>query len=35
MRKLNFNLGEQSGHIILGKFATTGDGLLVFRSAFL
>ena len=21
--------GEQSGHIILGKFATTGDGLLV------
>jgi phosphoglucosamine mutase len=30
MRKLNFNLGgEQSGHIILGKFATTGDGLLV------
>ena len=30
MRRLNFNLGgEQSGHIILGKFATTGDGLLV------
>ncbi len=30
MRKLSFNLGgEQSGHIILGKFATTGDGLLV------
>ena len=30
MRKNNFNLGgEQSGHIILGKFATTGDGLLV------
>ena len=29
-RKFNFNLGgEQSGHIILGKFATTGDGLLV------
>ena len=30
MQKNNFNLGgEQSGHIILGKFATTGDGLLV------
>ena len=30
MRKYNFNLGgEQSGHIILGKFATTGDGLMV------
>ena len=30
MKKSNFNLGgEQSGHIILGKFATTGDGLLV------
>ncbi len=30
MKKLNYNLGgEQSGHIILGKFATTGDGLLV------
>ena len=30
MKKNNFNLGgEQSGHIILGKFATTGDGLLV------
>ena len=30
MRKYKFNLGgEQSGHIILGKFATTGDGLLV------
>ncbi len=30
MKKFNFNLGgEQSGHIILGKFATTGDGLLV------
>ncbi len=30
MKKYNFNLGgEQSGHIILGNFATTGDGLLV------
>jgi len=30
MQNNNFNLGgEQSGHIILGKFATTGDGLLV------
>ena len=30
MKNLNYNLGgEQSGHIILGKFATTGDGLLV------
>ena len=30
MQKNNFNLGgEQSGHIILCKFATTGDGLLV------
>ena len=30
MRRYNYNLGgEQSGHIILGKFATTGDGLLV------
>ena len=30
MQKNRFNLGgEQSGHIILGKFATTGDGLLV------
>ena len=30
MQRFNFNLGgEQSGHIILGKFATTGDGLLV------
>ena len=29
-KKKNYNLGgEQSGHIILGKFATTGDGLLV------
>ena len=30
MQKNKCNLGgEQSGHIILGKFATTGDGLLV------
>tara|TARA_B100001057_G_scaffold492433_1_gene584816 strand:- start:3000 stop:4331 length:1332 start_codon:yes stop_codon:yes gene_type:complete len=30
MKKNNYNLGgEQSGHIILGKFVTTGDGLLV------
>ena len=30
MQKKKFNLGgEQSGHIILGNFATTGDGLLV------
>ena len=30
MQKRKFNLGgEQSGHIILGKYATTGDGLLV------
>jgi len=30
MQKYKFNLGgEQSGHIILGKFATTGDGLMV------
>ena len=30
MRLYKYNLGgEQSGHIILGKFATTGDGLLV------
>jgi len=29
MKRNKFNLGgEQSGHIILGKFATTGDGLL-------
>ena len=30
MQKMNYNLGgEQSGHIILGDFTTTGDGLLV------
>ncbi|MFL2886702.1 MAG: phosphoglucosamine mutase [Candidatus Pelagibacter sp.] len=30
MQKNKFNLGgEQSGHIILGKYATTGDGLMV------
>ncbi len=30
MKKNGFNLGgEQSGHIILGNYATTGDGLLV------
>ena len=30
MKKKFINLGgEQSGHIILGNFATTGDGLLV------
>ena len=30
MKKLDYNLGgEQSGHIILGKYATTGDGLMV------
>ena len=30
MQRRKFNLGgEQSGHIILGKLATTGDGLLV------
>ena len=30
MKKLEYNLGgEQSGHIILGDFTTTGDGLLV------
>ena len=37
MQKHNFfNLGgEQSGHIVLGKFATTGDGLLVALELFL
>ena len=36
MKKLNFNLGgEQSGHIILGKFATTGDGLMVALEVFI
>jgi len=30
MQTMNYNLGgEQSGHIILGDFTTTGDGLLV------
>ena len=29
MKKLNFNLGGEQSDIILGKFATTGDGLLV------
>ena len=30
MNQLHVNLGgEQSGHLILGKFATTGDGLMV------
>ena len=30
MQKMNYNLGgEQSGHVILGDFTTTGDGLLV------
>jgi phosphoglucosamine mutase len=30
MKKNKCNLGgEQSGHIILGNFATTGDGILV------
>ena len=30
MRKNGFNLGgEQSGHIILGDYSTTGDGILV------
>jgi phosphoglucosamine mutase len=29
MREAGFNVGgEQSGHIILGDFATTGDGLI-------
>ena len=29
MRKYNSNLGgEQSGHIIIGKHGTTGDGLV-------
>ena len=36
MQKNKFNLGgEQSGHIILGKFATTGDGLLVALESYL
>ena len=30
MQQINYNLGgEQSGHVILGDFTTTGDGLLV------
>ena len=29
MKKNNYNLGRTIRHIILGKFATTGDGLLV------
>lgn len=30
MQTMNYNLGgEQSGHVILGDFTTTGDGLLV------
>ena len=30
MKQMNYNLGgEQSGHVILGDFTTTGDGLLV------
>lgn len=30
MQQMNYNLGgEQSGHVILGDFTTTGDGLLV------
>lgn len=30
MQKMKYNLGgEQSGHVILGEFTTTGDGLLV------
>ena len=36
MKKYKFNLGgEQSGHIILGKFATTGDGILVALRSFI
>ena len=35
MQKYKFNLGgEQSGHIILGKFATTGDGLVALEVLF-
>ena len=34
MKKYNYNLEGQSGHIILGKFATTGDGLLVQETLF-
>jgi phosphoglucosamine mutase len=30
MQQMKYNLGgEQSGHVILGDFTTTGDGLLV------
>ena len=28
MRRGNYNLGEQSGHIVLMDYNTTGDGLL-------